>query len=264
MRLSGGAAWYSNANGQVDELAVIGSYDLRLWHVHQHRRSATQGIAALDAASGAATAWNPNSNSYVYALAVSGARSTRAAPSPLLAGSHACTSPRSTPRVAPPRPGTRTPTTTSTLGGEWGYGLRRWMVHQHRRAPSQSCRRAGCGSGAVTTWNLNLSGDGSGVAVRSLAVSGGTVSAGGSFNWIAAQPRNNIAALDATSGAATAWNPNANGVVRALAVSGGTVYAGRRLHQHRRADAQLTSPRWMPRAVPPPPGTRTRTGWFTP
>ena len=38
--------------------------------------------------------------------------------------------------------------------------------------------------------------------------------------------RNNIAALNATTGSATDWNPNAAGTVRALAVNGTTVYAG--------------------------------------
>jgi len=52
------------------------------------------------------------------------------------------------------------------------------------------------------------------------------VYAGGSFTLIGGQTRNNIAALDATTGAATAWNPDANYIVNTLAVSGSTVYAG--------------------------------------
>ena len=53
----------------------------------------------------------------------------------------------------------------------------------------------------------------------------GTVYAGGKFTSIGGQPRNYIAALDAT-GAATNWNPNANAEVNALALGGSTVYAG--------------------------------------
>ena len=64
-----------------------------------------------------------------------------------------------------------------------------------------------------------------------LAVSGSTVYAGGEFTSIGGQTRNYIAALDAGTGAATDWNPNASGgifqpLVLALAVSGSTVYAG--------------------------------------
>ena len=50
--------------------------------------------------------------------------------------------------------------------------------------------------------------------------------AGGTFTNIGGKARNNIAALDATSAAATAWNPNANNTVFALAVSNSTIYAG--------------------------------------
>ncbi len=59
-----------------------------------------------------------------------------------------------------------------------------------------------------------------------LAVGGSTVYAGGSFTSIGGQAGNHIAALDATTGNATAWNPNASRNVYALAVSGTTVYAG--------------------------------------
>src|SRR5262249_2898278 len=59
-------------------------------------------------------------------------------------------------------------------------------------------------SGAATSWNPDAS-SGSGEAVLALAVSGPTVYAGGVFTTIGGQPRNNIAALDTTTGAATAW-----------------------------------------------------------
>ena len=42
-------------------------------------------------------------------------------------------------------------------------------------------------------------------------MSGSTVYAGGGFTSIGGQARNSIAALDATTGAATAWDPNASG-----------------------------------------------------
>jgi hypothetical protein len=40
------------------------------------------------------------------------------------------------------------------------------------------------------------------------------------------QLRNNIAAIDASTGAVTAWNPDADGQVWTMAVAGETVYAG--------------------------------------
>ena len=58
-----------------------------------------------------------------------------------------------------------------------------------------------------------------------------TVYVGGQFEAIGGQPRASIAALDATSGLATPWNPGANTpntdhTVYSLAVRGTTVYAG--------------------------------------
>jgi trimeric autotransporter adhesin len=52
------------------------------------------------------------------------------------------------------------------------------------------------------------------------------VYAGGDFSSIGGRRRSAIAALDARTGAATAWNPNADARVSALAVRGARVYAG--------------------------------------
>jgi predicted small secreted protein len=76
-------------------------------------------------------------------------------------------------------------------------------------------------TGKAAAWNPNANFD-----VLSLAVSGTTVYAGGSFSSIGGQSRSRIAALDATTGNAIAWNPNANSDVYSLAMSGTTVYAG--------------------------------------
>ena len=62
--------------------------------------------------------------------------------------------------------------------------------------------------------------------IIALAISGTTVYVGGVFDYVGGQPRNSIAALDIASGAATAWNPNSNGLVNTLAISSTNVYAG--------------------------------------
>jgi hypothetical protein len=49
---------------------------------------------------------------------------------------------------------------------------------------------------------------------------------GGNFITIGSKPRNRIAALDAVTGVATDWNPNASGAVNALAVGPDAIYAG--------------------------------------
>jgi len=70
------------------------------------------------------------------------------------------------------------------------------------------------------SWNPGADG-----VVYALALSGSMVYLGGDFTYIAGELRNNIAALDASTGQATAWNPVADYSVYALAVSSSTVYA---------------------------------------
>ena len=108
--------------------------------------------------------------------------------------------------------------------------------------------------------------------VYALAVSVSTVYAGGSFRSIGGKTRNNLAALNARSGYASAWDPNAGGIVyasapvgfvSALAVLGSTVYVGGFFSSigGRRG---TTSPRSMPGlamrppGIPPPTPTSTR------
>ncbi len=97
------------------------------------------------------------------------------------------------------------------------------------------CATNGCeGSvetGHATAWAPNASN-----AVDTIAVSGSTVYAGGTFTTIGvgATARNRIAAICATNNCegsveaahATAWNPKANAAVLDLVVSGSTLYVG--------------------------------------
>lgn len=79
-------------------------------------------------------------------------------------------------------------------------------------------------NGAATAWNPDVAN-----VVYSLAVStdGQSVYLAGFFLAVNGLTiRNRIAAVDAVSGALTAWNPNANSNVYTLSVDNGTVYAG--------------------------------------
>ena len=67
----------------------------------------------------------------------------------------------------------------------------------------------------------------SGGSVTALAISGSAIYAGGSFTSVnGGTVRNYLAAIDLTSGIATAWNPNMSSSVSALAISGSSIYAG--------------------------------------
>ncbi|MFH1149364.1 MAG: hypothetical protein V1748_02700 [Actinomycetota bacterium] len=77
-------------------------------------------------------------------------------------------------------------------------------------------------TGEATSWD-----PGEGLAeVQAIAASGSTIYVGGPFTSMGGQTRNNIAAIDAATGEATSWNPNADNWVATIAVSGSTVYVG--------------------------------------
>ena len=81
--------------------------------------------------------------------------------------------------------------------------------------------------------------------VYSIAVQAdGKILAGGDFTSIGGQTRNRIARLDATTGLADSFNPNANSNVYSIAVQAdGKILAGGSFHeQHRRTDAQPHRP----------------------
>lgn len=79
--------------------------------------------------------------------------------------------------------------------------------------------------GSLHAWNPNVSTASS--YVYAIAVSGGKVFLGGSFNTVGSQTRNQLAAVDAETGAIDmSWNPGANGTVNSLLVSGGKLYVG--------------------------------------
>jgi hypothetical protein len=83
----------------------------------------------------------------------------------------------------------------------------------------------------------------------------------GNFAAIGGQARSRIAALDATTGAATAWNPNLYGYyVSALAVAGDTVYAGGGFTSIWQGSAPPKLPHSMPLPAPPPLGIRAADG----
>ena len=81
--------------------------------------------------------------------------------------------------------------------------------------------------GTLTGWSPNASRSyGPNAYISTLAVSGDTVYAAGYFTRIGNQTRFRIAALDATTGVATGWNPDPDGEVRAVVPGSGAIYVG--------------------------------------
>ena len=67
--------------------------------------------------------------------------------------------------------------------------------------------------------------------VSALVLRGGTLYVGGVFNAVAGETRNNLAAVDAATGAPLAWDPDVDNEVRCLALQGNTIYAGGEFRQ---------------------------------
>ncbi|MDQ4040600.1 MAG: PQQ-like beta-propeller repeat protein, partial [Actinomycetota bacterium] len=82
------------------------------------------------------------------------------------------------------------------------------------------------GTGGVHGWNPGITRLGDKPTVHAILPACGAVYAGGWFDTAGGQARENLAALDPATGAATGWNPRPNGPVLALARSGPTIYAG--------------------------------------
>jgi len=227
-------SWDPNSNGQVFALIVSGGTVYVGGTFTSVGGQTRNNVAALDGSTAAATAWDPNADNTVRAIALDGfgtvyvggdfktiggqARSYIAAVDPT-AGLATGWNPGANYSVSVL--GVRTLpqlpfTITVYAGGRFtsiGGQPRSWLAALDGA------------SGAATSWNPNPDG-----GVNAMAFVAGlhgvlTIYVGGQFANIGAQPRQNIAALDA-SGAATAWNPGADDFVSALGFSGSTVYAG--------------------------------------
>jgi len=237
--LAGGsvdAAFDPSANNSVMALAVSGTTVYAGGGFTVIGGQSRNGIAALDATTGAATAWNPNAGGtspYVWALAVSGSTVYAGGDFTSIGGQG-----RNYIAALDASSGLATAWNPNASGGVYSTKVRALAVSgatvyvggsffniggQHRL----NIAALDASSGTATVWDPSAGGGARGeTIVYALAVSGATVYAGGNFWSIGGQSRNYIAALDASGGLATAWDPNASSVVYALAVSGSTVYAG--------------------------------------
>ena len=217
--------WNPNANGTVHALVVGGSTVYAGGDFTSIGGQARNYIAALDATSGAATDWNPDPNYIINDMAVSGGTVYVGGGFTIIGGQG-----RNYAAALDATSGAATTWNPDPNDVIYALAVDASTVYVGGRFTSiGGLARNGIAaldatSGIPTEWNPNVGGFSRSVSV--LAVGESTVYAGGDFTSIGGQPRSYVAALDATSGAATAWNPNASGNVSALAVSGSTVYAG--------------------------------------
>jgi len=179
-------------------------------------------IAALDATTGFATAWNPDCDNQVFALTVSagtvyvggqfanigGQPRNRIAAVDAVTGAATAWNPNAGNIVQ----AMALSGTTLYVGGDF---LSIGGQNRSRVAALSTT------SGLATAWNPSAFG-----TVSVLATAGTQVFVGGSFNGLGGVARNNLAAIDVTTGLVTAWDPNANNQVQTLVATPDAVFAG--------------------------------------
>lgn len=221
-------AWDPNADEEVYDLDFMGSDLLVGGDFDNIGGQVRHNIAALNTSSGNATTWNPNlggNNSYVNTIAVSGS-------AVFIGGGFTSVGGQTRNRIAaisatsgtplPWNPNADAPVGCIVISSS---GVIVSGVFSNIGGQARNRIAAlDINTGTATSWNPNPGNPG-GIAFA-LSVQGNTVYAGGNFSGMGGVARNNIAAFDATTGAATPWTPSANGAVFTLETNGGIVYAG--------------------------------------
>jgi len=222
-------SWNPEPNNSVNTLAVAGEtlYAGGTFTTVESGSTTRNRAAAFDD-SGALTSWNPNLNEPVNSLAILGSTVYLGGEFTTVNGStsrnYAAAVDSSTGIATAWNPNPNLYVTTLAASGSSVYLGGGFSTVNGSTARNQLAA-VDPTSGTADAWNPNLSGS---FPPSAIAVAGSTIYVGGGFQTInGSTPRADLAAFDATTGTATAWDPNPDSTVTALAVGAdGTVYAG--------------------------------------
>jgi hypothetical protein len=226
------SAHYFTGPAVVETLAVAGSTIYTGGVFTTIGGQTRNNIAALSAADGTATTWDPNPNSEVATLAVSGqlvyvggffttiGAQTRNKIAALNASDGTATS------WDPDATANANVLALAISGSTIYAGGNFPSIHG---VPRQNIAGINVSDGTPTSFDPQASDPSTGGGVQALAVSGSTVYAAGFFTSIGGQTRNLIAGLKASDGTATSFDPNGApgfGAFALAVASDGTLYAG--------------------------------------
>lgn len=219
-------SWNPGPDGEVHGLAFDGSTVYAAGYFSTIGSTGRMGLAAIDKATGALTSWDTETDLEGFTVALSGTKL-------YVGGDFASAGGVQRTDLAAIDTTTNTVTSWSPVidtsrevddllvhngtlyaGGTFNVvdGLDRYGLAAFDTS-----------TGNLSTWDPAFDIDGS---VYSLAAIGQNIYVGGNFTEIGSTTgRSNIAAIDATTGLATSWNPILDGEVDTLATDGNTVYA---------------------------------------
>jgi trimeric autotransporter adhesin len=189
-----------------------------------------QSLAAFDRATGALLDWDPQVDGSINALTMLGDTLYLGGNFSSVNGvtrTHLAAVDTTTGSLLPWNPVANNHVNTLDVAGDTIYvgGTFTSIGGQSRK----SLAAVDAGTGMATDWLPNPQSS-SLLTISVLKTSGEVIYTGGAFSTIGGQPRNLLAALDAETGVATAWNPAVRGLssysaVNTMALQGHTLYA---------------------------------------
>jgi hypothetical protein len=183
-------------------------------------------IAAIDLTTGELTGWNPNAGNAVGALVVTDTLVYAGGSFTTIGGqtrNRIAALDRATGLATDWNPNSSSTVEALQLVGSTLYAGGSFLTIGGATRPYLASLDTTINTNNATAWTPAVSGS----RVKTLALDGSTLYAGGEFSLVGSSGRQRLAAFDlSNSGALTGWNPGADDLVRAIAISAGTVYVG--------------------------------------